>query len=116
MQGGRPKKECGELGQNDIIDPSLVNADDLSSAAIDDDSNDAADCMTNVENDRKSNSCSVREEDEEEDIAEDELDDNTILQLMGLDQAILHSIDSCGTYLVTLATCGAYLSYLQYLP
>lgn len=70
----------------------MSNLDDLNPTAMDDDSNDANDSLAPTEGGTKA---SRKEEEEEEEMVEEESN----LQLMGVDQAVLHSIEKCGLYL-----------------
>ncbi|XP_076469344.1 actin-related protein 8-like [Babylonia areolata] len=88
--GGRLKKDAANANRE--ADTSLGNLDDLPPAAMEDDSNDIPDSLTNAESGAKTSR--KEEEEEEEEIMEEE-GDTSILQLMGIDQAILHSIDKC---------------------
>lgn len=72
----------------------MSNLDDLNPTAMDDDSNDANDSLAPTEGGTKA---SRKEEEEEEEMVEEESN----LQLMGVDQAVLHSIEKCGLYLST---------------
>lgn len=93
LQGGRigsAKKDTLDITR-DITETSMSNMDDLAPTAMEDDSNDGPDGMIPSE-------CGVKncrkEEEEVEDVVEEE---ERILQLMGVDQAVLHSIEKCGT-------------------
>ncbi|KAK7101992.1 actin-related protein 8-like [Littorina saxatilis] len=88
--GGRLKKDAAESGR-DMADTSMGNLEDLQPTAMEDDSNDIPDSLAPSDSGAKAGR---KEEEEEDEILEEEGTTN-ILQLMGVDQAILHSIDKC---------------------
>ncbi|KAL8621355.1 hypothetical protein ACOMHN_053376 [Nucella lapillus] len=90
--GGRLKKDAANASR-DLADTSLGPMDDLPPAAMEDDSNDVTDSLANSEHGAKA-SRAKEEEEEEEEMMEEE-GGASILQLMGIDQAVLHSIDKC---------------------
>ncbi|CAL1544546.1 unnamed protein product [Lymnaea stagnalis] len=79
------KKDNADMSR-DTSEQNLSQLDDLTNGPLDDDSNDVPDVMPTT--DSKSN----RKGDDDEDI---EIDEEKDLHLMGVDEAIIHSIEKC---------------------
>ena len=90
FQGGRLKKDAADANR-DLVDTSLGNLEDLPPTTLEEDSNDIPDSLAPTDSGAK---MSRKEEEEEEEMMEEE-GAASILPLMGVDQAILHSIDKC---------------------
>ncbi|KAK0062562.1 actin-related protein 8 [Biomphalaria pfeifferi] len=82
---GSSKKDTADMSR-DTSEQNLSQLDDLNSGPLDDDSNDVPDVMTTTENK------STRRGDDEDDV---EMDEENDLHLMGVDEAIIHSIEKC---------------------
>jgi len=80
------KKDDPDMSR-DASEQNLSQLDDLANEGMDDDSNDVPDVLNTTENIKSS-----RKADDEED---EEMDDESDLHLMGVDEAIIHSIEKC---------------------
>ncbi|XP_005093366.1 actin-related protein 8 [Aplysia californica] len=80
------KKDESEMSR-ETSEQNLSQLDDLTNGPLDEDSNDVPDVMSTSEN-AKSNR---RVEDEED----EDMDDESDLHLMGVDEAIIHCIEKC---------------------
>ncbi|KAH9508205.1 Actin- protein 8 [Bulinus truncatus] len=79
------KKDTADMSR-DTSEQNLSQLDDITNVPLDDDSNDVPDVMQIVENK------SSRRGDDEEDV---EIDEENDLHLMGVDEAVIHSIEKC---------------------